>query len=188
MNIAKLSSEKLLSLSEYFKKYLFFKIEQTDNALNINTPNINEFKILHKGFYVGIIGSNNKQICRVGFLNEDCNNIIDSVKKVADSTYNELHSQKINFDAIKSSTFYFSLIFDVVFINNGLSWNENEDGIYFMWGDKYKGLYLSYEVKRLQCSKIEVMNRLCSCVVKVPSNFWRLPEGLCFRLISDNFS
>lgn len=141
----------------------------------------------HKGFYVGLKNSANEELIRVGFMKESPTDILDSAFRVTQGLFNELQSQNIPLKFIRTSSFYCTLIWDVVFINNGLSWNENEDGIYFNWGDKYSGFYLPYQIQSMTATKVDIMNRLCSLEAKIPSNLWRLPEGLVHKLICDSY-
>lgn len=140
----------------------------------------------HKGLYVGVIGADDKEICRVGFLKEGITNVLDSAETVIQSLSGELKSKNFNLDMIKKSTFQMSIVRDCIYLPDPTDWNDNTDGIYFMWGQKYRALYLPYQIRRMNMSKIEILDRLCSWEAGVVSNLWRLPEGLCFKLVCQN--
>lgn len=142
-----------------------------------------EMELPHRGFFVGIVDQNNKELCRSGFLKEDQRNIKDSTDLVIKNIFSELHNQNITADVIKKSTFHFTIVTECVYMPDPTIWNENTDGIYFMWGQKYKAMYLPYQIRRLNMSKIDIMDRLCAWEAGVVSNLWRLPEGLVWRLV-----
>jgi len=142
-----------------------------------------DLQMKHKGFYIGVVSSDGKQLFHDGFLKEDLNYVIDSADIVSKNVYSELKSLNIDADQIKKSTFYFELVMDCIYMPDPLSWDENRDGVYFMWGQKYRGMYLPYQIRRMNVPKVEILDRLCSWVCGVPSSLWRLPEGLVFKLI-----
>ncbi len=182
----KLTEESGRKLSQYAKQYILAKYDPSILVPAIDMESA-EWKLAHKGFYIGIRDSSGTQIIRTGFLEEDGSNVLDSLNRVLEAVYTELSTKGISDKIVQTSMFYLTLVTDVTFIGNPLSWNENEDGIYFSWGDKYKGLYLPYEIKELSVKKTEIMNRLCSLEAKVPSNLWRLPEGLVHRLVCQSY-
>ncbi len=86
---------------------------------------------------------------------------------------------------VNTGTFYYTIITDVTYLPNPMQWNENTDGIYFMWGQDYRALYLPYQITKMNLSKIEVMDRLCSWNAGVPANFMEafpLVSGLPINL------
>jgi len=149
--------------------------EDPDLKKQLNTP--------HKGLYIGIISSTNEPLAREGFLKEEQTNALDSASIVVSSLQSAFEKNNITIDKIKTATFHFSVISDCVYMPDPSTWNENNDGIYFMWGQKYRGLYLPYQIKSMNLPKSEIMDRLCSWEAGVTSNLWKLPEGLCYRLI-----
>lgn len=183
MKLTEISGQKL---SRYAKHYILAKYDPATLVPTMDTEAV-EWQLEHKGLYIGIKDSSETHILRTGFLEEDKSNVLESLNRVLEAVYSELSTKGISAKVIQTSTFYLTLVTDVIFIVNPLSWNENEDGVYFSWGDKYKGLYLPYEIKELAVKKTEIMNRLCSWVAKVPSNLWRLPEGMCSRIVADSF-
>jgi hypothetical protein len=183
----KITEEIWKQLAQLLKKRLLSQFDPStmvpaDSELRtkVNLP--------HKGFYLGVLDSSQKEVARVGFLKEDCTNILESAYSVIEAFATEMKAQAINHQVLPAASFHFTAIWDVVFIPKGLEWNENADGVYFAWGDRYKGLYLPYQIQRMTVTKTEIMNRLCSWEAKVPSNLWRLPEGLISRLICDSYT
>lgn len=157
------------------------------SSLFVEDKNLREnLRIPHKGFYIGVIDSLDENIVREGFLEEDLHNILDSAEKVVENVIRKIRSNSISISKIQTSTFYITTIFEVSYIQNPLHWDENKDGIYFQWGQNYKALYLPYQVKKMNLSKIEVMDRLC-CWEAGLAALWRKPEGLCFRMICETF-
>jgi len=182
----KLQKDLGQKITQYAKHYVLSKYDPTTLVMSFD-PELEGWKLKHKGFYIGIVDSSGTQLVRVGFLEENCSNIVNSTNRVLEAVFAELTTKNISVKAIQTSTFYVTMVIDVVFMSNPLNWNENDDGVYFSWGDRYKGMYLPYEIKRLSVKKTEIMNRVCSWEASVPGNLWRLPEGLCSRLICDSY-
>jgi len=136
----------------------------------------------HKGFYVGVVDSLGKGILREGFMQEGLTNLRTSVDTVANALFSQAKDKNVSRDKLQSSTLYFYCVQNCTYIADPLAWDENVDGIYFMWGQKYRGLYLPYEIKQFGLTKTETLDRLCSQEVHVPSTLWRLPEGLCWKI------
>lgn len=148
-------------------------------------PNL---ELKHKGFYIGFEDSSGKTILREGFMRDGLQNILQSAEQVIDNVYTNLKKETIPVSKVHTGTFHLTIITDVTYIPNPTSWNEDKDGVYFMWGQDYRALYLPYEINRINLSKIEVLDRLCSWSCGVPSNLWRLPEGLVYKLICHSYS
>jgi hypothetical protein len=137
--------------------------------------------IAHKGFYVGMVDAEGEEACRTGFLKES-QNICDSADIVVTNLHNDLKTQGISPSKIHTSSFHFTLVTDVRYISDPLSWDEEKDGVYFMWGQDYRGLYLPYQIKRMGIPKVKVLDRLCTWEAGVASNLWRLPCGLIWKI------
>lgn len=144
--------------------------------------------IQHQGCYISVYGSQKDKIARVGFLRQGCQNVLESAMQVLEALHTELEAKGIPHKKLPSSSYNFVVVWDLVFIENSLAWDANTDGIYLNWGDKYKGMYLPYEIKPMSVTKAEVLNRLCSFKLGLPSNLWRLPEMLSYRLLVDSYS
>jgi hypothetical protein len=137
--------------------------------------------VAHKGFYIGIVDAEGEEVARVGFL-KDAQNVCDSADMVVTDLCSDLKAKSVPPSKIHTSSVYFTLITDVRYLPDPLAWDEENDGVYFMWGQDYRGLYLPYQIKRMGIPKIRVLDRLCSWEAGVASNLWRLPEGLVWRL------
>jgi len=144
--------------------------------------------IEHQGFYVSVYDSEGNKISRVGFLRSNCKNVLDSANQALDALYTELEAKGISHKKLPSSSYNFAVVWDLVFIENSLAWDANTDGVYLTWGDKYKGMYLPYEIKQMSTTKVEVLNRLCSFTMGLPSNLWKLPEMITYRILSDSYT
>lgn len=158
---------------------------------NIVPENIKEhdsYSVRHHGIYIGVVNVHGDSVCRLGSMDGDHNNLIESVKNIRKLLLDFVKEHKWTANMFLTSSLHYCVVLSSSFIDNPLNWNEQEDGIYFQWGDKYRGFYLPYEVQRMNVSKIEVLNRLCTWEAKVPANLWRLPEGLCFKLVCDSYS
>lgn len=174
-------------LAQLLKAKLLAKF---DPSLLVSTNETirSQLALEHKGFYLGVLDSSQKSVARVGFMKENCSNVLQSGETIIEAFHAEMQAKAIPHQVLPAASFHFTVIWDISFSNNGLAWNENQDGVYFNWGDRYKGLYLPYQIKRMRVTKTEIMNRLCGWEAKVPSNLWRLPEGLVHRLLCDSYS
>lgn len=141
-----------------------------------------QLEMPHKGFFVGLVSGSGQDLGKSGFMKDDLSNIRNSADNATRSLFNELKSKNVTLEQIKSATFHICIVQDCVYLPDPLNWNESTDGIYFMWGQKYRGMYLPYEIRRMGMSKIDILDRLCSHECSVASSLWRLPEGLVFRL------
>ncbi len=185
--ISKLPEQVWQEVISYTRQQFLAKYDPT--AIVADGGNLSsKLDIPHKGFYLTVDNSSNEEIVQIGFLQEDLTNVFDSLNKTIEAVYTELKSKSIAINAIQTGTIHLTTVLDVQFIENGLDWDVNENGIYFNWGDRYKGLYLPCQIKKMAVRKHEIMNRLCSYQCSIASNLWRLPEGVCHRLICDNSS
>lgn len=147
-----------------------------------------KLEIQHRGFYISIFDSKNDKLAQVGFLREGCTNVLESAVQALEGIYSELQAKGVSHKKLPTSSYNFTAVWDVVFLENSLAWDANTDGIYLNWGDRYKGMYLPSEIKQMSTTKAEVLNRLCSWELGVPSNLWRLPEGMTYKILCDSFS
>ena len=174
-------------LASYAKGHLLSKFDPT-----LITGSSEDFaphlEIPHKGFYLAVENSSQQEVVRAGFLQEECNNVLDSTHRVVDAVYAELTAKNLPAQTVQTGRLHFTTVLDIDFIENGLAWDTNEDGIYFSWGDRYKGIYLPYQIRKMNVTHHEIMSKLCSLVAGVPSNLWRLPEALIWRLTCDSHS
>lgn len=136
----------------------------------------------HCGFYVGVKDNRNNHLVREGFMKEKLSNVKDSVDTVIPNVFASLKNADVTQSALRTYTFYLCVITDCIYVSDPLNWDENKDGIYFMWGQDYRGMYLPYEIAEMNVPKVEIMDKLCCYLAGVPSNLWRLPEGLVFSV------
>ena len=144
--------------------------------------------IAHKGLYIGLINSSDKEICRSGFLKDKQTSVLNSLEIAIAEAVGLLKSKNITKPIVETSIIHISIIKDCIYITHPLEWDESSDGIGFQWGQKYKSVYMPYQIKNMSESKINIMDRLCSIEAGVPSNLWKLPEGLVYRLVCESFS
>ena len=80
-----------------------------------------------------------------------------------------------------------TFVHDVIYLQNPLDWDEDKNGIYFQWGQKYKGFYLPNQIKKINSEnkKIKVLDKLVCHEVGLISNLWRMPEGLVYKIVCD---
>ena len=145
-------------------------------------PEIESMFYDHKGFYIGVVDSSNNCILREGFLQDRQANIKNSIDNVVSNLFSTCKQNNITREKLQTSTFYFYIVTDCIYLKDPLKWDENVDGIYFMWGQKFRGLYLPYQIKQLGLSKIDALDRLLSVEIGVISTLWRMPEGLVFKI------
>ena len=142
----------------------------------------------HKGLYVGVVDSSGNSILREGFLQDSQFNIKNSLDIIIKNLFNSAKQNNISREKLQTSTFHYSIINDCIYKADPLNWDENSDGVYFMWGQRFRAMYLPYEIKKLGLSKVDVLDRLCSFEAKVPSSLWRSPEGLIYQIKCVSFS
>ena len=142
----------------------------------------------HRGFYISVYDSGNKKIARTGFFQEGCTNILHSAMQALDGLHSELKAKGISSKRLPTSSYNFVAVWDLIFMENPLVWDANVDGVYLNWGDRYKGLYLPREIKQMSVTKPATLDRLCSWEMGIPSNLWRLPECLSYRILVDSYS
>lgn len=147
-----------------------------------------KLKIRHCGFYISLYDSGKDKIARVGFLQKNCTDVLESAFQTLDGLFGELEAKGFPHKKLPTCSYNFVAVWDVVFMENALAWDADVDGVYFNWGDRYKGLYLPYEIKRMSTTKVETLNRLCSWEIGLPSNLWRLPEGMTYKILCDSYS
>lgn len=180
-----LAIENIQKLSSYFRTKL---ISLYDPAVVFSQPDItDEMTDNHCGFYVGVVLADGKET-RAGFLKENLINVKESADITVQNLFAELRSKSVTIEQVKSATFYFSIVQRCIYISDPLAWNEKEDGVYFMWGDRYRGMYLPYQIKLMNRSKIEILDRLCTWECQLPSSCWRLPEGMVWRMFCQNYT
>lgn len=142
----------------------------------------------HKGFYVGVATPEGQDLVREGFLQDGLTSLKQSSDIVVKNLVSAFKGKDANTSTISTSTFHFTVITDVQYIADPMDWKEDSDGVYFMWGQNYKGLYLPYQIKKMGASKVEVLDKLCSWEAGLVSNLWRLPEGLVWRLSCQTYT
>jgi len=146
-----------------------------------------ELDVSHKGFYLSILDSEGNKVLKEGFLKESCMNVMDSMDIVLGNSIKKLKLDAVRLTKLQTSTFYFTVITDVIYISDPLRWDEKQDGIYFMWGGDYSSILLPFEIQKKSLSKIDTLDSLCSRA-NMPSSLWRLPEGLIWRLVAYSYS
>ena len=142
----------------------------------------------HKGLYVGIFSPKDEEICSEGILKEDLTDILDTGNLVCRKIFDALRAKNITESVFKTCQCNFALVKDIIYIMDSLDWNQAIDGIYMQWGQKYKGIYLPYQIKRMKVTKNVVMDRLCSWQCGIVSSCWKMPEGLTYKVVCDSLS
>lgn len=145
-----------------------------------------QLNILHKGFFVGLLGPDGKRIYRKGFMNGTKNNILDSADAIIPLVVDDIKHGNLSQEDLDKYPLMLTVVLDMKRLKNSLEWDPNRDGVYFQWGDKYEGLYLPFEIKAMNVSQNETMDRLCSWEVGVPATFWRLAEGLTWQIVCES--
>ena len=177
------STETMNELYTYCKARLAQKFDPS-LPVSINIPSFDES---HKGLYLGLLSSSNKDLASSGFLQDNQSNVNLSLDRVIESFFAELRGKGISYNQIETGTLFLYLVKEVEYLPRPTEWDENKDGVYFMWGQEFRGLYLPYQIKQLACSKMEVLDRLLSWNIGIISNLWKLPEGLCFALKMESY-
>ncbi len=153
---------------------------------------LNEIKSDHKGFYIGLVDSSGTDIAREGFLKETTDgaltDILDSAKNVLHSLFDSLKNKNIVKEKVFTSTFHLIEVQDCVYLPGKTTWDENKDGIFFMWGQDHRGLYLPYQIQTMNMGKTQILDRVCAWEAGVASSLWRNPEGLVWKLVCNSHS
>jgi hypothetical protein len=68
-----------------------------------------------------------------------------------------------------------------------LNWEPGKDGVCFQWGQDHMAYYLPLETNDAGMTKQDTMHRLCCMGAGLPSNFWRKPEGLVWRMECETY-
>lgn len=177
-----LTNQHLTKLANYVRSKIITTYDPA--TLFVEDPNLREqLKSPHKGLYVGVTSSTNEPMAREGFLKEGQTSVLDSADMVVSSLQSTFKKNDITIDKINTAIFHFSVVSDCVYMPDPTVWDDNNDGIYFMWGQKYPGLYLPYQIKSMNLPKFEIMDRLCSWECGIVSSAWKLPCGLVWKLI-----
>lgn len=178
--MTEINKKKILIYIRDYLKQLFDSNSVIDNSFwsNIDFP--------HKGVYIS--GLFEKQNHKIGFMNETTGKLQESFDLALNMMYDYMNSNKLNSTNLKLFKFNVTIIYDVVYIQDPMKWDDKKDGIYFQWGQKYKAFYLPYEIYTMNMDKVQILNYLCSTSAKVPANLWRMPEGLVFKIICESFS
>jgi len=145
-----------------------------------------KFEEPHKGFYVGLEDSNG-QFARAGFMQEGLANAFDSCDRVVSSLFDSIRT-KVDADRVKPSQFHMVLVQNVQYMPDPTRWDQSKDGIYFQWGQDYRGLLLPYQIARLNLTQVDIMDRLCQFEAGVAASLWRLPCGLCWKITCQQYS
>lgn len=136
----------------------------------------------HKGCYIGIIDAADNDILREGFMEPKNDNILDSVDICIENVFRKLKTLNFLLPQLTIASVIISIVEDCIYLPDPLQWDINNDGIWFQWGDKYRGLYLPYQIRRMNLRKVEILDRLVGYECQLACSCWRLPEGLCFGL------
>lgn len=178
-----LTNSQCEKLASYSKNYIISKFDPTF-FVEILSDN---FNLPHEGFYISIEKANGDLIAREGFLLKDQTDVLASLNNVCSKILPVINNQKISITDLKVCTFYFTLIHNHHYTSDPLNWNKDSDGVFFMWGQDYKGIYLPHQLKKMSYSKPEILDRLCCLECGLISNLWKTPEGLVFRLSCQSF-
>jgi len=141
----------------------------------------------YKGLYIYVEDSDGKKLSNKGFLQETADNVLNGIDTVIQNIFADLQSNNIPASKVKSGTCYFDLITSVDYMSDPLQWDEKKDGVYFMWGQEYFSIFLSHQIQKMGLSKIGILDRLCVSA-RLPSNLWKYPEGLCYKLVCSSYS
>jgi len=77
-----------------------------------------------------------------------------------------------------------------VLTEDPMDWILGKDGVAFQWGqigERSSVFYTPLETRMLRCAKNDVLHRLCCWKAGVPSNLWRKPEGLVWKLTCESY-
>ena len=135
----------------------------------------------HHGAFIALINSGGNLICEEQFTSPDLTDVVETVKLICE----KIKARNIEKDVLQNCIIQCCIIREAVFLKNPLEWNEETDGICFQWGNKYRAYYMPYEIARIKSDKVRIMDRLCSHKAdpSLPSSLWRLPEGICHKII-----
>lgn len=177
------STEQNQNIALYVRNYVISELNQIEKPIFQN--NREEYDVLHDGFYIGITNKEGDNTGRVGFFRKNQTNLMNSVDCVIQELVFFVKEKIATDKEFNNSTLFFYLIKKCIIIKNPMEWDTTKDGIHFQFGNRYKGFYLPYQIRGF--SQKESMDRLCSLECGVPSNFWRMPEGLITKIECDQY-
>lgn len=142
----------------------------------------------HKGLYLGVVDSMGKQQFREGFMVPEASNVMDSADIVVKNLFEKMQSSGYTLPKFLSSQIYLTVIYKCDYIADPMSWDADKDGVVFQWGQRYRALYLPYEIKQMNLPKTSILDRLCCWGAGTASNLWMTDSGLVFKLTCDSIS
>lgn len=159
-----------------------------DPSTMLTNEGIQDSKSEHKGLYLGVVSSEGDEIAREGFIKDGNDDLLKSTDLVVNNLVDKLKHKNYSLSRFMTSQVHLTVIRDCKYMADPMLWDENKDGIYFQWGQKYRGLYLPYQIQRMDLTKAQVLDRLCAWEAGVASNLWKNEAGLVFRLTCDTIS
>lgn len=136
----------------------------------------------HKGLYVSVVSSDGHEVVREGFITSKADNILDSLEKCLCLISSNLKSRNFSIAQFVVAQVILTIVENCSYIADPLMWDVNTDGVYFQWGDRYKGLYLPHQVKQFNLPKTAILDRLVGWETGLAANLWRLECGLVYKL------
>jgi hypothetical protein len=168
------------------------KIDHFYDATNMFSVDLDLIESLkdvdYKGFYIGIVDLDKESVAKEGFLTEARKDIIAGAEPVISQIFDKLKSSGVSYSQYSSYSVHVTVVLDVIYMPDPMMWDENKDGLYFQWGQRYKGMYLPYEIQQFDLPKSSILDRLCSWEAGIAGNLWRNPAGLCWKLVCSTIS
>lgn len=174
-----MTKDYLNTLALFIKNQLLLSFNSNNENLLFPTNAVNDYSC--KGLFFSVINTDETESAREGELFEKAD-LKNSVQSIVSKLSAKLKLIDYSYNKLQISNFRLTYVYDVIYLKNPLEWDENKDGVYFQWGQKYRGLFLPNQIKKIQGSKIDVLDRLLCHEIGLISNLWRMPEGLVFKI------
>jgi hypothetical protein len=168
---------------EHLNKLALFLKSQILQSFDKNNENV-LFPVdnyICKGLFFSVIDTDGSEAAREGLMSDELDVKI-LTQDISLKLSAKLKLIGYSYNKLQLSNFCLTFVNDVVYLKNPLEWDENKDGVYFQWGQKYRGFFLPNQIKKLQGSKIDILDRLLCHEIGLISNLWRMPEGLVFKI------
>lgn len=130
----------------------------------------------HKGAYITYLDGNNV-VYENGILKESSNLLSSTFKSLCENVGQIKENHKLVFYVVK----------DVIYLKDKTDWDMSKDGVFFQWGNRFRGVLLPHETQSVSGNKIKMLDRLCSHKIGVPSSLWAYPEALVYRIVMDTY-
>jgi len=154
-----------------------------DSLINNREFKLETMEEPHKGAFLAVLTRKGELIAEVKKTQDGLTELNETISELV----KEMMERNIEKEVIQDSLIQLCVIKEVIFLKNPLDWKPESEGVCFQWGNRYKSFMMPYEASRIGGDKIRLLDRLCSHKAGMPSSMWRLPCGICFRILIKHY-